>query len=124
MLFSRATQQSFLRLLTTEAVTRAYKLTPMTNAAAWTGYDGLLADRRVGFAPEPPGLQSHCHRLAAGNLASPKLWMEAYLAAFALAGEHELVTTDKALKQFKGARVKVLVGISVMGTNSTLEARP
>jgi len=108
VLFCRATQQSFLRLLTTRAVMSAYSLSPMTNAAAWSVYDGLLADRRIGFAPEPQGIEPHWRTFAAPATASPKLWMDGYLAAFALAAGHELLTTDKAFKQFKGVRVQVL----------------
>ena len=108
VLFCRASQQSFLRLLTTEAVMRPYALTPMTNAAAWTVYDGLSADPRIAFAPEPPDLERHWRRLAARDLASPKLWMDAYLAAFAIAAEAELVTTDKAFGRFEGLKVTVL----------------
>jgi uncharacterized protein len=34
--------------------------------------------------------------------------MDAYLAAFAIAGGHQLVTTDKAFKQFQGLDLLVL----------------
>ena len=34
--------------------------------------------------------------------------MDGYLAAFALAASHELLTTDKAFKQFKGVKVQML----------------
>ena len=108
VLFCRATQQSFLRLLTTKAVLRPYQLSAMTNAEAWTVYDGLLADRRIAFAPEPQGIEAHWRTFATPTTASPKLWMDGYLAAFALAAGHELLTTDKAFKQFKGVRVQVL----------------
>ena len=40
--------------------------------------------------------------------ASPKLWMDAYLAAFTVAGGYQLVTTDKGFKQFKGLDILVL----------------
>jgi predicted nucleic acid-binding protein len=47
-------------------------------------------------------------RFADAKHASPKLWMDAYLAAFALAGGYQLVTLDKAFKQFKGLNLRVL----------------
>ena len=47
-------------------------------------------------------------RLATRDLASPKLWMDAYLAAFAIAADVELVTTDKAFGRFEGLKVTVL----------------
>ena len=37
-------------------------------------------------------------------MASPKLWMDAYLAAFAIAGGCQLVTTDQGFAQFPSLR--------------------
>ena len=39
---------------------------------------------------------------ASVRTASPKFWMDAYLAAFAMIGDYRMVTTDKAFKQFNG----------------------
>ena len=104
ILFCRSTQQSFLRLLTTEAVTRPYSIPPMSNAAAWKIYEGMLSDRQIAWAAEPDAddVEARWKGFAAGGAASPKLWMDAYLAAFAIAGGHRLVTIDKAFAQFKG----------------------
>jgi toxin-antitoxin system PIN domain toxin len=110
VLFCRATQQSLLRLLTTESVMRGYAMSAMTNTAAWSFYDALLADRRIAFAPEPPDLDTHWRRFATRDTASSKLWMDAYLAAFAVAGGHQLVTTDVAFKQFQDLDAVVLTG--------------
>jgi uncharacterized protein len=107
-LFCRATQQSFLRLLTTSAVLAPYDLPPLNNKAAWSVYEDFLADERIAWAEEPRGMERYWKKLAGGSRASPKLWMDAYLAAFALAGGHQLVTTDKAFKQFKGLDLLVL----------------
>jgi uncharacterized protein len=108
VLFCRFTQQSFLRLLTTAAVLTPYGIPPLTNQAAWATYEGFFADGRIAWVDEPRGLDRHWKRFAAGAKPSPKLWMDGYLAAFALAGGHRLVTTDKAFKQFKGLDVIVL----------------
>jgi uncharacterized protein len=102
VLFCRSTQQSFLRLLTTRAVLAPYGIPPLTNKAAWETFEGFRADARIGWADEAPNLETNWKRLAAGPKASPKLWMDAYLAAFAISGGLQLVTTDKAFKQFKG----------------------
>ena len=40
---------------------------------------------------------------------SPRVWMDAYLAAFARAEGCTLVTTDGAFKQFEGLDFLVLV---------------
>src|SRR5205823_1506104 len=47
VLFCRSTQQSLLRLLTTEMVMRPYDLAPMSNAQAWQVYEGFLSDERI-----------------------------------------------------------------------------
>ena len=101
VLFCRSTQQSFLRLLTTRAVLAPYGIPPLTNKAAWSAFEGFRADQRIGWVDEPRGLETHWKKLAGGPWPSPKLWMDAYLAAFAMAGGYQIVTTDKAFKQFK-----------------------
>lgn len=106
--FCRSTQQSFLRLLTTTAVLAPYGLPPLTNKAAWQMYEGFLGDERILWAPEPVGVETRWNKLAAKSQASPKLWMEAYLAAFAMAGGYQLVTTDNAFRQFKGLDLLLL----------------
>lgn len=106
--FCRSTQQSFLRLLTTSAVLAPYGIPPLSNMAAWSIYEGFRADRRVDWVEEPRGLEPQWKKLAGGAKSSPKLWMDAYLAAFAMAGGHRLVTTDKAFRQFKGLDLVLL----------------
>jgi len=108
VLFCRATQQSFLRLLTTEKLMQLYGLSPFNNAGACRLMDGFLEDSRISWVSEPPRLESNWRKLAARQTPSPKLWMDAYLAAFALAGGHQLVTTDKAFTQFQDLDLIVL----------------
>ncbi len=108
VLFCRFTQLTFLRLLTTRAVLTPYGIPPLSNQAAWATYEGFLADERIGWADEPRGLESAWKRLAGSAKASPKVWMDAYLAAFALLGGHQLVTTDKAFRQFKALDLVLL----------------
>ncbi|MGB4861905.1 MAG: TA system VapC family ribonuclease toxin [Tepidiformaceae bacterium] len=107
--FCRSTQQSFLRLLTTNAVFSGYGSPPLSNQRAWNTYEMLTSDERVGIeAAEPPGLEQAWRRFTERRSASPKLWMDAYLAAFALAGGLTLVTTDNAFRQFEGLDALVL----------------
>jgi toxin-antitoxin system PIN domain toxin len=108
VLFCRATQQSFLRLLTNADVLGPYGNRPLTNAAAWAAYAAFLADDRVAWVAEPAGLDPRWKRWAVRDSASPKLWMDAYLAAFARAGGHRLVTTDRAFRQFSGVDLVLL----------------
>lgn len=107
-LFCRSTQQSFLRLLTTSALFAPHGNPPLKNKTAWSVYEGFLADERVAWVKEPRGLDSQWQKLACVSNPSPKLWMDAYLAAFAVAGAYQFVTTDRAFKQFKGLDLLVL----------------
>jgi toxin-antitoxin system PIN domain toxin len=80
VLFCRATQQTFLRLLTNTAVLAPYGNPPLTNQQAWTANEALLADDRIVFrADEPAGLDLRWKEFALRDTASPKLWMDAYL---------------------------------------------
>ncbi|HET9211939.1 MAG TPA: TA system VapC family ribonuclease toxin [Thermoanaerobaculia bacterium] len=107
--FCRATQQSFLRLLTNASVLAPYGNPPLTNREAWSAYEAFLVDDRIVFrADEPTGVESSWKELAVRRTASPKLWMDAYLAAFALAGRYSMVTTDAAFRQFRGLDLLVL----------------
>lgn len=111
--FCRATLQAFLRLLTNAAVLAPYGNPPLTNRQAWQVYETLLSDDRIVFrADEPAGLDVRWKQFAVRSTASPKRWMDAYLAAYALAGGHRLVTTDTAFRQFRGLDLE-LVGPSL-----------
>lgn len=98
--FCRFTQLSFLRLMTTAAVMAPYGIPPLQNEAAWMMYQDFRRHKRIAFIDEPSGLDALWHRLAARPVPSPKLWMDAYLAAFAIAGTIRLITADTAFRQF------------------------
>ena len=107
--FCRATQQSFLRLLTNKSVLGAFGNPPLTNRQAIDAFESLLSDDRIGLVlPEPVGLESCWRQYACRDTASPKLWMDAYLAAFAVSGGYQLVTNDSAYRQFAGLNLLVL----------------
>ena len=108
LLFCRSTQQSFLRLLTTPAVLGRFGNPPLTNAEAWQVYRGLLGDRRVAYAAEPQDLERHWQRLAARDIAAPKIWMDGYLAAFAMTSGSQLVTIDAAFRHYEGLDLALL----------------
>ena len=105
--FCRATQQSVLRLLTTASVFMPHER-PLTNVQAWAAYRGLQADQRITFVEEPPGTEAHWERLTSRHTVSPKIWMDAYLAAFAIAGGYRLVTTDAGFRHYEGLDLVVL----------------
>lgn len=49
------------------------------------------------------------HRLVSSDLLAPKVWMDAYLAAFAIAGNLRLVSLDQDSKQFAADGLKLVV---------------
>ena len=107
--FCRATQTSFLRLLTSERVMAPFGLEPLSNKQAWDVYAALLRDFRIWQRrDEPQELERFWYSFAARETASPKLWMDAYLAAFAAADNYQLVTFDKAFKQFSDLKLEIL----------------
>jgi uncharacterized protein len=99
--FCRATQQSFLRLVTTPAVLKHYGAEAFSSRDALTAINALAALTQVSEREEPQGTVALWHRLASSKLASPKVWMDAYLAAFAIAGELRLCSLDQDFKNFK-----------------------
>ncbi len=107
--FCRVTQQTFLRLLTNAALLSPYGSPPLTNRQAWEAYDALLGDDGVVFrAEEPIGIEAQWKRFARRDTASPKLWMDAYPAAFALASGYRMITMDRAFNQFDGIDLRLL----------------
>ena len=107
--FCRSTQQAFLRLLTNATVLAPYGNPPLTNDEAWEAYEALLSDDRVTLRREEPAtLDAHWKRFAARESASPKLWMDAYLAAFTLGAGWRLVTTDVAFRQFDNLDIELI----------------
>ena len=100
VVFCRATQQSVLRLASTPALLKVYGAERLTNRDALVAMEALLALDQVCEREEPPGTVALWHRLAARDTASPKVWMDAYLAAFAIGGALRLVTLDHDFKNF------------------------
>lgn len=106
--FCRATQQGFLRLASNPAFQRSCNITGLTNRDALAALEQFMVSPSVAYREEPAGLVPIWHRLAALPSASPKVWMNAYLAAFATAGGLQLVTLDQAFAQLVGINVMIL----------------
>lgn len=101
-----------MRLLTTRAVLAPYGIEPLTNREAWRIGESFFEDARIAYAREPEGIEERWRSLALGDSASPKLWMDAWLAAFALCSRFQLVTIDKGFKKFEGLDALILDGNS------------
>ena len=98
--FCRATQQSFLRLASTPAIQKVYGAEGLTNRDALVALDALQSLPQCSQRDEPPGVFALWRTLATRSTASPKVWMDAYLAAFALAGGLRLITLDGDFRTF------------------------
>ena len=105
-MFCRATRISFLRLLTQKI---AADFVPLTHREAWAVLDQLIADDATGFEAEPKGLDLVWRQLTDGDASSPKLWMDAYLAAFAITGGLRMVTLDKDFRIFEPQGLDLLL---------------
>lgn len=109
--FCRSTQQSFLRLASTSTLLKAYGAIGLTNIDALVALGALLALPQVCEREEPPGTFALWQRLASRDTASPKVWMDAYLAAFAISGGLRMVSLDQDFKSFARSGLKlVLIG--------------
>lgn len=109
LFFCRPTQQGFLRLLTHGGLMRQYGMPPLRNRDAIQLYRQLMSSGRMSFhAEEPPGTEALWMQFAARNTASPKLWMDAYLAAFAIAGGFTFATFDGGFRQFQNLELLLL----------------
>lgn len=77
----RVAQTGLLRLLNNPAVMREDTL---DTAACWGLWHRMLEDERIRFTPtEPPGLDAAFERFTTGRAFTPRLWTDAYLAAYA-----------------------------------------
>jgi uncharacterized protein len=94
IVFCRITQLGFLRLITTAS---AMDGKPLSMTEAWSVHDRLFEDDRVGFVTEPPEVEMRFRKYTAHRAASPKLWADAWLLAFAQVAQGTLITFDRAL---------------------------
>lgn len=108
-MWCRATQQSFLRLASTPALHNAYDAKGTTNRDALLAMDTMQALPQVGLLEEPVGTLTLWRTLAGLDNASPKIWMDAYLAAFAIAGGLRMVTLDRDFKNFLPHRLDLVL---------------
>ncbi len=92
------TQNSFLRLITTEAFMRPHTL---TNEQALAALQVLRGDGRVAVSYEEPlALENRWFELATVTVPAPLRWMDAYLAAFAIESGMRFVTFDRGFQKF------------------------
>ena len=101
----RVTQSGFLRLASNPAL---FGDEALSLSDAWACHDTLMSDARMEFAAEPLGIDHIWRRLTTAKTYSPKVWTDAYLAAFAITGSLTLVTLDTAFASVPDLEVRVL----------------
>jgi uncharacterized protein len=106
--FCRMTQNSFLRLISSETI---FREDAVNNREAIAIYRRFRSDPRIGWLDEPAGLESAWLGAATYRSPSPKRWMDAYLFAYALLANAAVVTFDRGFRQYEpeGLRLELLV---------------
>ena len=103
--FCRVTQLALLRLLANAKIMGRFV---QSQQNAWTAFDRIVADPRMMYLEEPPGLEAKFRRLTQSAAPSNAVWTDAYLAAFALCSQARLVTFDRGFSRFAGLDLLVL----------------
>lgn len=95
--FCSLTMLGLMRLLCNTAALGPQPLTPL---AAWEVCQRWCADHAVFVAHEPRRSYVALHSLVVDGLVRPRTWTDAYLAAFAGAGQLRLVSFDSDFANF------------------------
>lgn len=103
--FCRVTALAFLRLVTNAHVMQHAVL---SGAEAWALLQEWLRLPEVSFLSEPMDLDKHLGQFSRTIDIPSKLWTDAYLAAFASAGNHRIVTFDGDMRKFPGLELLLL----------------
>ena len=105
ILLCRVAQMGALRVLTNPAW---LKEEAQPAAAIWDAWDLLLTDHRFAPVQEPPRLEEEWRLLTRLFAVGRCVETDTYLAAFARAGGHRLLTFDRGFRGFRGLDVEIL----------------
>lgn len=100
--FCRTTALGFLRLSTNSKVMAGQ---PLTVAEAWNAYGAFRRLPEVLLVDEPEDCEAWLGNWALGKQPAPRHWTDAYLAAFATAGNFRLVSFDRDFTRFDGLQL-------------------
>lgn len=103
--FCRITALGFLRLCCHPVVMAG---APMTIPEAWDAYRNFRSLPEVDLLAEPAGCEPLLETWASAGTFTLTLWTDAYLAAFANAGDLRLVSFDADFGRFEGVEVLLL----------------
>ena len=109
LIWCRSTEQSFLRLATTASVYRQFDVAGgrISNRVALAMLSNLRTMSYVVERAEPIGIVGLWHRIADVSSPSPRIWMDAYLAAWAIAADVPLATLDADFEAFRSFGLKL-----------------
>jgi hypothetical protein len=94
----RITALAYVRLSTNASVMAGQ---PLTVSDAWSAYSALRRLPEVTFALEPAGCEGAIEHIVLQEELPPRLWTDAYLAAFAISGTMRFVTFDTDFERFE-----------------------
>ena len=97
--FCRHTALGLKRLLGQSSVMGAQV---QAAAQCWTSWQTLMRLKGVGMVPEPATVDAQLAALTGKACWPGKMWSDAYLAAFAIAGNLRLVSFDRDFSRFPG----------------------
>lgn len=105
VVFNRLTALGLLRLISSAGPMAGH---PLSVAQAWKVYQDYRSRPSIGFAGDPAECETLLQVWADTDLFTARLWADAYLAAFALAGGYRLVTFDRDFGRFEGLDLLLL----------------
>jgi len=109
LVFCRQTELGFLRLITQAAVMNQCGAAPLSNSDAIEFLANVFRDPAVSHGDEPAGARSLWLELSAWPQPGPKLWMDGYLAAFAITLGAEMVTFDRGFTSYQDRGLKLVL---------------
>jgi toxin-antitoxin system PIN domain toxin len=104
VLVCRIAQMGVLRILTNPAW---LKEDVLPAAAVWDAWDVLLSDDRFAQVQEPAQLDAEWRLLTRAFPVGRRVETDCYLAAFAIAGSHRVLTFDRGFRQFAGLEIEI-----------------
>jgi predicted nucleic acid-binding protein len=71
-------------------------------------YESWRSKKGISLQPDPDGVEERLAHFVRLGIVIPRLWTDAYLAAFAISARLRLVTFDKDYKSFPGLNLLLL----------------
>ena len=103
LVLCRVTQLALLRHITNPTIMGNDTL---TNSDAADLIQCLNSRAGVVFTQDPPGMDSYFPSLGESESPSRNRWTDAYLAAFAIAGNHQLISFDRIFTRYEAHGLK------------------